>query len=174
MSTDLILWIIGALAVAWVVLGWVRSWWQRSENQRRAREFEARAERQWQGHRLSGAGAEAPVRSRSGYRPNVFRILAIAAMVIAVASAGLWLYRDARGIVGSFGPAEGSMRVNINSATQEELESVPGIGPTRAAQIIAGRPWGSVDELEELNDVGPRQVEELRPFLKTEGDTEKR
>jgi competence protein ComEA len=65
-------------------------------------------------------------------------------------------------------------RFNINSATPDELESVPGIGPTRAAQIIAGRPWGSVDELEELNGVGPRQVEELRPFLTTEGETEKR
>ena len=109
-----------------------------------------------------------------GYRPNLPRILAIAATAIAVASAGLWLFRDARTLVQDFGPAEGSMRVNINSATQEELESVPGIGPTRAAQIIAGRPWGSVDELEKLNGVGPRQVEELRPFLKTEGDTEKR
>ena len=174
MSTDLILWIIGALAVAWVVLGLGRSWWQRRENQRRSREFEARAERQWQGHRLSGAGAAAPVRSRSGYRPNVFRILAIAATVIAVASAGLWLYRDARGTVGSFGQAEGPLRVNINTATQEELESVPGIGPTRAAAIIAGRPWSSVDDLERLTGVGPRQIEELRPFLKTEGDTERR
>jgi hypothetical protein len=31
-----------------------------------------------------------------------------------------------------------------------------------------------VDELENLNGVGPRQVEDLRPFLKIEGDTEKR
>jgi len=112
--------------------------------------------------------------SGGGYRPNLPRILAIAATAIAVASAGVWLLRDARTLVQELGPAEGSMRVNINSATQEELESVPGIGPTRAAQIIAGRPWGSVDELEKLNGVGPRQVEELRPFLKTEGDTEKR
>jgi competence protein ComEA len=109
-----------------------------------------------------------------GYRPNLPRILAIAATAIAVASAGLWLFRDSRTLVQDFGPAEGSLRVNINSATQDELESVPGIGPTRAAQIIAGRPWGTVDELEELNGVGPRQVEELRPFLRTEGETEKR
>ena len=108
------------------------------------------------------------------YRPNLLRILAIAATVIAVASAGLWLFRDARTLVQDFGPAEGSLRVNINTATQEELESIPGIGSTRAAQIIAGRPWGSVDELERLNGVGPQQIEELRPFLKTDGDTEKR
>jgi DNA uptake protein ComE-like DNA-binding protein len=112
--------------------------------------------------------------SGGGYRPNLSRILAIAATVIAVAGAGLWLFRDARTAVQDFGPAEGSLRININRATQDELQSVPGIGPTRAAQIIAGRPWGSVDELERLNGVGARQVEELRPFLKTEGDTEKR
>lgn len=108
------------------------------------------------------------------YRPNLPRILAIAGAAIAVASAGVWLYRDVRSVVGDAGPAEGSLRVNINTATQDELESVPGIGPTRAAQIIAGRPWRSVDELERLNGVGPRQVEQLRPFLKVEGETEKR
>ena len=109
-----------------------------------------------------------------GYRPNLPRILAIAGTAIAVASAGLWLYRDASNLAEDFGPAEGSLRVNINTATQGELESVPGIGPTRAAAIIAGRPWASVDELERLSGIGPRQVEELRPFLKIEGDTEKR
>jgi len=112
--------------------------------------------------------------SGGGDRPSLPRILAIVATVIAVLSAGLWLFRDARSLVPDFGPAEGSLRVNINSATQDELESVPGIGPTRAAQIVAGRPWGSVDELEKLNGVGPRQVEELQPFLKMDGDTEKR
>jgi hypothetical protein len=109
-----------------------------------------------------------------GDPPNLPRIIWIAAAAIAVASAGLWLFRDARTLVQDLGPAEGSMRVNINSATQEELESVPGIGPTRAAQIIAGRQWGSVDELERLNGIGPRQVEELRPFLTTVGETEQR
>jgi competence ComEA-like helix-hairpin-helix protein len=113
-------------------------------------------------------------RPPGGRRPNLLRVVAIAGAVIGVASAGLWLYRDARGIVGDFGPHEGSLRVNINSATQEELESVPGIGPTRAAQIIAGRPWPSVDDLERLSGIGPAQVEQLRPFLKAEGETEKR
>lgn len=51
---------------------------------------------------------------------------------------------------------------------------MPGIVPTRAAQIIAGGLWGSVNELEKLNGIGPRQVDELQPFLRTEGGTEKR
>jgi competence ComEA-like helix-hairpin-helix protein len=97
----------------------------------------------------------------------------IAAAVIGVASAGLYLYRDARDVAEDFGPAEGSLRVNVNTATQEELESVPGIGATRAAQIIAGRPYGSVEELERLDGIGRAQVESLRPFVKVNGDTEK-
>lgn len=68
----------------------------------------------------------------------------------------------------------GDRRVNINTATQEELESVPGNGQTRAAEIIAGRPWASVDDLERLSGIGPLQVEQMRPFLRTEGTTEKR
>lgn len=108
------------------------------------------------------------------YHPNLLRILAIAGAAIGVASGGLWLYRDTQGIVGDVGPAEGSLRVNINAASEAELESVPGIGPARAAQIIAGRPWASVDDLEQLNGVGSAQIEQLRPFRKTEGEAEKR
>ena len=50
---------------------------------------------------------------------------------------------------------------------------MPGIGETRAAQIIAGRPYGSVEELERLDGIGPAQVESLRPFVKVDGETEK-
>jgi len=53
------------------------------------------------------------------------------------------------------------------------LETVPGIGSARAAQIIAGRPYGSVDELDRLQGIGPAQVESMRPFLTTTGETRK-
>lgn len=100
--------------------------------------------------------------------------LATAAAVIGVASAGVWLYRDTQTLVGDFGPEEGSLVVNINTASQEELETIPGIGPTRAAQIIAGRPYGSVDELAKITGISPAQVETMRPFVTTGGDTSKR
>lgn len=106
------------------------------------------------------------------YCSNWQGLLTTAALVITVASGALWLYRDARHTFHFSGPAEGSLRVNINAATQQELESVPGIGPTRAAQIIAGRPWASVDELAKLNGVSPQQVEDLKPFLKVDGESE--
>ena len=63
--------------------------------------------------------------------------------------------------------------VNINTASHEELETIPGIGPTRAAQIIAGRPYGSVDELAKIAGISPAQVDNLRPFITTDGETSK-
>lgn len=101
-------------------------------------------------------------------------ILATAAAVIGVASAGIWLYRDTRSLVGDFGPDKGSLVVNINTASQDELETIPGIGPTRAAQIIAGRPYSSVDELAKIAGISQAQVASLRPFVTTSGDTTKR
>lgn len=37
--------------------------------------------------------------------------------------------------------------INVNSASQASLESLPGIGPVTAAKIINGRPYSSQDEL---------------------------
>ena len=37
--------------------------------------------------------------------------------------------------------------VDVNTATVEELDALEGIGPTRAAEIVAGRPYTSIDDL---------------------------
>jgi DNA uptake protein ComE-like DNA-binding protein/methionine-rich copper-binding protein CopC len=37
--------------------------------------------------------------------------------------------------------------VDVNTATVDELDALPDIGPTRAASIVAGRPYKSVDDL---------------------------
>lgn len=99
------------------------------------------------------------------------------AAVIGVASAGLYLYRDARGTFapGRYSglPEEGSLVVNINTATQEELASIPGVGPAFAARIIAGRPYARVEDLERLYGLGHNLVESLRPYVKVDGETVK-
>lgn len=38
-------------------------------------------------------------------------------------------------------------KVNLNAATQQELEALPGVGEATARKIIAGRPYASVDDL---------------------------
>lgn len=59
--------------------------------------------------------------------------------------------------------------VNINTASQSELESVPGIGPATARAIIDHRtqngPFGQVDELIDVPGIGPKTLERLRPHL---------
>ena len=97
--------------------------------------------------------------------------LPVAVLVVGLASGTVWLVRDARVLLPTFGLETGSLVVNINTATEDELQTVPGIGPARAAQIVAGRPWASVNEIERIPGIGPNQVESLRPFLTTTGET---
>lgn len=97
--------------------------------------------------------------------------LGVAMAVIAVASGALWLARDAQTLFPSTAPREGSLVVNINTASKSELESLPGIGPALAQLIIEDRPYASVDDLVQVRGIGPGLMESLRPLVSTEGDT---
>lgn len=59
--------------------------------------------------------------------------------------------------------------LNLNTATQEELETLPGIGPSKAADILAYRdehgPFQSVDDLASVSGIGPSTIESLRDYL---------
>ena len=43
---------------------------------------------------------------------------------------------------------DNNKQININSATSDQLDSLPGVGPVTAQKIIAGRPYNSVEELQ--------------------------
>ena len=66
-----------------------------------------------------------------------------------------------------------SLKVNINTATEQELDTLPNIGPARAKLIIAGRPYKSVVELKKIAGIGDKQLEAMRPFVKIHGKTER-
>lgn len=58
--------------------------------------------------------------------------------------------------------------VNLNTATEAELDALPGIGPVTAAKILESRadsPFRTVDELRERGLVGEKTLEKLRPLL---------
>jgi len=54
--------------------------------------------------------------------------------------------------------------IDLNAASQKELESIKGVGPATAKKIVAGRPYKSVDELSKAG-LSTKQIEALKPFV---------
>jgi competence ComEA-like helix-hairpin-helix protein len=54
-------------------------------------------------------------------------------------------------------------KVDLNTATVDELEELPGIGPARAAEIVKARPFKSVAGLKALKGFSPALLAELTP-----------
>ncbi len=52
--------------------------------------------------------------------------------------------------------------ININTASEKELDTLEGIGPTRAKAIIDNRPYSSVDELVEKKVISGSILEKIR------------
>lgn len=65
--------------------------------------------------------------------------------------------------------------VNINTASESELESLPGIGPSKAAAIVKFRvdngPFASVEQLDAVPGIGDATMATLRPLV-TVGDAD--
>lgn len=59
----------------------------------------------------------------------------------------------------------GNLRININTASPRELQTLPGIGPKLAQAIVAARPFESVDELLDVPGIGPKTVSQLVPYV---------
>lgn len=64
------------------------------------------------------------------------------------------------------------LTVDINSASERELQSLPGIGAVKAARIIEVRDrlggFHSIDELDSVEGIGPRLLDKLRPLVTLE------
>jgi len=58
-----------------------------------------------------------------------------------------------------------SGRVNLNTATQEQLEALPKVGPSMAAKIIAARPLRSQADLDAIKGVGEATLKVLIPLV---------
>ena len=55
--------------------------------------------------------------------------------------------------------------LDLNTASKEELQPIKGISPVLAERIIAGRPYRTVDDLLKVKGIGPKKLENIRPYF---------
>ena len=65
--------------------------------------------------------------------------------------------------------ARGRAPVDLNAATAEQLDELPGIGPTTAAAIVDWRnrngPFRTVDDLLDVPGIGPAKLDRIRSLV---------
>ena len=73
------------------------------------------------------------------------------------------------GTTSTGGTTAGAALININTASETELETLSGVGPVTAAAIIDYRtqngPFVTVDDLVDVSGIGPATLEQIRPFV---------
>lgn len=69
----------------------------------------------------------------------------------------------------SWSTAQNGQKVSINQATESELLTLPGIGPSKASAIIKYRDefgkFNSIDELTNVSGIGSKTLENLRDYI---------
>jgi len=86
--------------------------------------------------------------ARKPYRPGTVIAVVVAALALAAGSA-----------------LAAGAPIDINAADQKTLESLPGVGPAIAQEIIKGRPYKSVDDLAKVKGLGKAKLAKIRPLV---------
>ena len=55
--------------------------------------------------------------------------------------------------------------LDLNTASTDQFQQLPGIGPVNAAKIAAGKPYHSVEDLLKIPGIGKKTLEKMRPCV---------
>lgn len=94
--------------------------------------------------------------------PPLWQALAVIGLVIVI----MMVLAEATRIRHKPLDAESAHLVDINFASEAELDTLPSIGPALAKEIIRSRPYSTAEELEHVKGISKKMAARLLPLVK--------
>ncbi len=108
-------------------------------------------------------------------KTGAFLLIAVAILCIYILKSSFYPIEPSTGAASYHLPSSVGARlvfnepINVNIATEKELELLPGIGPVLARRIVEARSQSSgfstIRELERVKGLSPARVKKLAPYI---------
>jgi competence ComEA-like helix-hairpin-helix protein len=96
-----------------------------------------------------------PAQKPRGGSNLLFTVVVVLA-ILAFAGFSAWRWWSAR------------QPINVNTASVEQLENIPEVGPAIAKGIVAGRPYAKPEDLKKVKGIGDKTFEKMKAKVRVE------